>query len=462
MKKLTLILLLITSIAYAQYPSQNVTLLSTWDDITVPAESYYGIRYNGIWGWTSPNGMEYAIIGATTGTYIINVSNPATPVVCDFVPGCRVDCIWRELKTYQNFLFMVSDDSPPNCLQVADLSYLPDSVHVVHESDNIIETAHTIFIDDHYLYAASPRGGVVGNSASMAVYDIINPATPVLLRKLNQDDPSVGGVHDMLVKNDTVYASAGFDGLHIYLYDTGANVFTIYNSVTVYPGSGYNHSTAITTDSKTLVVADEVPTGLPLKTFDITDFSNITIPTTFRSTQASTATPHNPFMMKDNYCVVSYYQDGVQIFDVSNPAAPVRTGYIDTNPTDGLGLPNPSYSGSWGSYVEFPSGNIVASDMQNGLFVIDPTMSLGITSAASNSNNLIVYPNPVQNFLQLHFSTAAIYNVELMDITGKTIFSKVTNGSQVVNFDMSNINKGIYIIKASNDDTSFVKQVVKQ
>ncbi len=100
--------------------------------------------------------------------------------------------------------------------------------------------------------------------------------------------------------------------------------------------------------------------------------------------------------------------------------------------------------------------------MQNGLFVIDPTMSLGITSAASNSNSLMVYPNPVRDFLQLHFSTAAIYNVELMDITGKTIFSKVTNGAQVANLDVSKLNKGIYIIKASNDNTSFVKQVVKQ
>ncbi|MBK8847559.1 MAG: choice-of-anchor B family protein [Bacteroidetes bacterium] len=456
------ILSLLTMGVYAQFSSQNITMLSNWDDTTVPAESFYGIRYNGIWGYAA-NGYEYAIIGATTGTYIINVTNPAVPVVADFVPGCRVDCIWRELKTYQNYLFMVSDDSPPNCLQVADLSFLPDSVHIVHQDDAIIETVHTIFVEGNYLYGASPRGGAVGNSATMAVYDITNPASPVLKRELNQDDPNVGGAHDMLAVNDTVYVSAGFDGLHIYTYDGVANQFTKLASVTTYPDAGYNHSTALTDDSKTLVVVDEVPTGLAIKNFDVTNFSNITIPAVYRSTPNSTATPHNPFMINGNHCVVAYYQDGVQIFDVSNVAAPVRTGFFDTNPTDGAGLPNPSYSGAWGAYVELPSGIIVSSDMQNGLFVLDASVALGTSNTPQANSSFNVFPNPCRDFTQLHLSGYKQGTIKIMDVAGKVISETIIAENQnVYSIATDKFAKGAYLVELSNANSIIRKKLIKQ
>lgn len=456
------ILSLLTMGVYAQFSSQNITMLSNWDDTTVPAEGFYGIRYNGIWGYAA-NGNEYAIIGATTGTYIINVTNPAAPVVADFVPGCRVDCIWRELKTYQNYLFMVSDDSPPNCLQVADLSYLPDSVHIVHQDDAIIETVHTIFIQGNYLYGASPRGGAVGVSASMAVYDITNPATPILKRKLNQDDPGVGGAHDMLAVKDTVYVSAGFDGLHIYTYDGVANQFTKLASVTSYPDAGYNHSSALTSDSKTLVVADEVPTGLALKNFDVTNFSNISFPAVYRSTPNSTATPHNPFMVNGHHCVVAYYQDGVQIFDVSNAAAPVRTGFFDTNPTNGAGLPNPNYSGAWGAYVELPSGLIISSDMQNGLFVLDASVALGVTNSPALSASFNVFPNPCVNETQVHLNGYKQGMIKIADIAGKVVYeSAITENQKVVTIATDKFAKGAYIVELENQNNIARKKLIKQ
>ncbi|HEY6437115.1 MAG TPA: hypothetical protein VIY47_11045, partial [Ignavibacteriaceae bacterium] len=172
--------------AQAQYSSQNISLLSNFDDVTVPAEPGYGIRYNGIWGWADGAGKEYACIGASNGVYIVEVTNPATPMQRDFIPGCVVNCIWRELKTYNNYLYMVSDDFGPNCLQIADLSYLPDSVHIVHQSDQILTQSHTIFIDGNKLYCGAPTGNAVGGATEqMAVFSLANPASPLLLRKLS-------------------------------------------------------------------------------------------------------------------------------------------------------------------------------------------------------------------------------------------------------------------------------------
>ena len=33
-----------------------------------------------IWGWTSPNGEEYAIVGHNSGVAVVRVTDPATPV----------------------------------------------------------------------------------------------------------------------------------------------------------------------------------------------------------------------------------------------------------------------------------------------------------------------------------------------------------------------------------------------
>ncbi|MEO8147755.1 MAG: choice-of-anchor B family protein [Bacteroidia bacterium] len=464
-----LLLLVICStpfLSVAQFTSQNISLLSTFDDLTVAPEPYYGIRYNGVWGWADGNGKEYAIIGATNGVYIVEVTNPAAPVQRDFVPGCVVGCIWRELKTYNNYLYMVSDDGGPNCLQIADLSYLPDSVHIVHQSNQIITRSHTIFIDGNKLYFGIPRGNAVGGgSEQMAVFSLANPASPVLLRKLSDDYPLIDDIHDMYVRNDTVYASASWGGLHIYKFNAN-NTFTEINSITSYPSQGYNHSSVLTDNSKTLIFTDEVPTGLPLKAYDITDLQNIVFGSTFSSTPTSTATPHNPFMMNDHYCVVAYYQDGLQIFDVSNPANVVRTGFFDTNPTDGAGLPEPDYSGCWGAYTELPSGNILASDMQNGLFVLDASNALGIPPHGIPKNEVAIYPNPVYNNLELDINLLRDENlsIEIFDVTGKNVFSKQEHllpGKSVLNLNIENLSTGIYTLKIKGDEFNAVKQVVK-
>lgn len=453
-KYLILFSMLLTQVAPAQFNAQNITLLSQYDDVTIPAEPNLDIRYNGIWGWDDGNGHEYACIGASNGVHIIEVTNSAAPQFRAFIPGCVTNSIWRELKTYDKYLFMVSDDAGANCLQIADLSYLPDSVHIVHQSDSIIKTSHTIFVNKNRLYCGGVRGSSLGSGlASMVVFDISNPAAPVLLRKLSDDYPAISYVHDMYVRNDTVYASAAYQGMHIYLFDTLTNTFNQLASFTTYPASGYNHSSALSADGKTLIFADEVPTGLPLKSVDISDLQNITWLTNFRSTPASTATPHNPFMKYGHYIIVGYYQDGVQIFDVSNPSFPIRTGFFDTNPSDGAGLANPNYTGCWGVYVDLPSGNILASDMQNGLFVLNANTALGQTETQTKFIN--VYPNPASNVLTLNTKAFRNPSIKVYDALCNLMpieFHKFDNNQSSAK--VSGLTPGIYVVVISDQNGS--------
>ncbi|MCC7302298.1 MAG: choice-of-anchor B family protein [Bacteroidia bacterium] len=464
-KTLLLSSLLLLCVMSPAQVSQNVTLLSNWFNPSTPAEPTYHIKYNGIWGWADPqDNKEYAIIGSSEGVYFIDVSVPTAPVVRDYVPGRRNNCIWREIKTYQNYCYMVSDDAAPNSLQIVDMSSLPDSVTIIRDDNTIIERSHTIWVDGNKLYCGIPKGPSVGGSSKLAVFSLANPGTPVLLRKIEQDHPGADQSHDMFVRNDTVYASMSYSGLFIYKW-TGTN-FQQINSLTTYPSQGYNHSTSLTPDGKTLIMLDEVPTGLPCKSVDVTNLTNISVLTTFRSTTTSTATPHNPFVVNNNRVVIAYYQDGVQIFDISNPSNPVRTGYYDTNPTNCPSCPNPNYSGCWGAYVDLPSGIVIASDMQNGLFVLDANGAL-VTDEESEvmASHPSLYPNPARHKTTLSVSLKkdADAVVCVTDLYGKTLLHiqhHFTAGGNTLEIDTKQLSAGIYFVKVSGEGFSSTGKLV--
>ncbi|MBP6523726.1 MAG: hypothetical protein KA251_12090, partial [Saprospiraceae bacterium] len=70
----------------------------------------------------------------------------------------------------------------------------------------------------------------------------------------------------------------------------------------------------------------------------------------------------------NGYLVTSFYTDGVKITDVHRPDNMVEVGSVDT-----WSGPHGGFNGCWGVSPFLPSGTIVASDIQGGLFVIKPT-----------------------------------------------------------------------------------------
>lgn len=461
--------LAITIRATAQYQHENISLVGHWYNPMQIAEPNLGIKYQGVWGWvdTTDNNKEYAIIGSSSGTNIVDVSTPTNPVLIDYVAGKRDQCIWREYKTCGHYLYAISDDPSPNSFQIIDLSYLPDSVHVIHDTTSIFERAHTLYVDGNRLYCASVTKGDFQHY-SMAVYSLDNPAQPQLLRTLNQDDSLISAVHDMFVRNDTVYASCGYQGLFIYKFNADTT-FSLISSYTSYPDQGYNHSSFLTPDGKSLVFCDEVPRNLPVKVIDVTDLQNISLESSFRSNDGPT--PHNPYIIGSHRVVVAYYQDGIQIYDIKNPAAPFRMGYFDTDTLDGpQNNYNPdgtTYHGCWGAYVDLPSGLILASDMQNGLFVLDATLALNIKNKEKETPLISLFPNPAESIINVDFNanTADFIAIDIYDITGRKLSSKqvkVNVGSNTEQLLVSQLKAGVYIIKVVSNELYFSKRFTKK
>lgn len=371
---LILITFLLSNVLYSQpptYAANNFTLISV-----ISPETYtntYGDKYSGCWGWYQANkNKEYAIAGSASGTYWVDVTNPLTPTVSAYKAGKVTTTVWREIKTYQNYCYVISDDGGANSFQIFDMQYLPDSVSKVYDGVNYFKRGHTLWVDGNKLYVA---GITYSNNttSSMNVYSLATPSAPVLMRQLKTDHSFISYVHDMMPVDDTVYASCGNQGLYIFKFNSSAPTpsFTLLNSLTSYPASGFNHSTQLTPNKKTLIMTDEVPAKLAFKVISVSNNTNLAVMATAK--QYSNTTPHNPFVVSNTLCFMSSYQDGLQLYDISSAASPSLIGYFDTYYQGGGNNNNWSgdnYDGQWGSYPYFPSKNVFALDQRNGIFML--------------------------------------------------------------------------------------------
>ncbi|HWY09850.1 MAG TPA: choice-of-anchor B family protein [Bacteroidia bacterium] len=471
-KNLILLFIIVFGTIEAQtvYPHQKIYVLSQLDpEGTVAVD---GRKYSGCWGWyQASKNKEYAIVGSSTKTYFIDVTNPYSPVIKDSVMGRSPACTWRELKTYQNYCYVVSDVCTPNSFQIIDMQYLPDSVHVVYDDSTYFERAHTVWVDGNKLYvgANAKRGQ---GSASMNLYSLATPSVPVLLRRLSDDYPGISFVHDMFVRNDTVFASAGGQGLQVFKL-TASNTFTALGSLTGYAEAGYNHSSYLTKDGRTLVFCDETP-AMSIKVANVTNLSNITISALTKPNTFPDFAAHNPYVIGNKWAFVSCYQDGLQLYDISVPTAPVLKGYFDTYPQGGANVGNynsTSWRGNWGAYPYLPSGIVIACDMQNGIFILNADSVLGnnvgVKEINSNVISASIYPNPANDKLTISFINpdSKTYSLKITNILGQVILKE--ENANDCNFpityktiDVSKFEPGSYIVSLKANEKQFQEKII--
>jgi len=336
--------------------SDNMSLCTNYDG---------GYTYNDIWGYVDGAGREYAILGSTSRISIIDVTDPYNEVLIDeFAPGMTSS--WRDMKSYGNYVYGCSEAYGEG-LAIIDMSNVPTSANLVTVSNSYFQSSHNIYIDEQHgrLYTAGARDA--NGHVNMMVFDLTaNPADPTLLANVTLVNG--GYVHDVYVRDHIAYCSHGYNGYGIYDLTDPNNPIPLSSQQT----NGYNHSSWLTTDGSYALVAEEVPKGLPLLIVDLAGVNNNDTPVVHSFKEPLLApthtnnTPHNPFIVGD-LLYLSYYEDGIVVFDISDPLNPVRVAYYDTSC-------NSSYSGYnnvWGCYPFLPSGKILGSDRSTGLYVLE-------------------------------------------------------------------------------------------
>jgi choice-of-anchor B domain-containing protein len=448
----------LTSFSFGQ--AVEGALLGTWSDSTLVASNAHDNTYNEVWG-LEVNDREFAVIGSTYGTHIIDVTDPTSPEELFVVKGGSIGAgiIHRDFHDYKGYLYSIADEGSNTGLQIIDITSLPDSIEVVYDSREYFTRSHNIFIDTAKakLYSLISDGTSFGFSP-MRIFDISNPIDPQPIGSYDRfGTKMVSQVHDAFVRNDTAYLNLGPNGFAIVNFENldTPNVISILEP-SEYPQPGYNHSGWLTDDGNYYYMADETYDS-DIKALDLRDLPDISIPNTFNAEATESSITHNQIIF-GNKLYVSYYVDGLQVFDITDPENPVREMYYDTS-TEAPG-PN-RYRGAWGVYPFLSSGNILVSDMQNGLFVVDGDLPVVDVDEQQLENEVIVYPNPSLGLfnIDLQVFEGQTIQIDILDVNGRLIKSKETNKS-IVTFDISNESNGIYSILISTDNTTTSKKLV--
>ncbi|MBC7447912.1 MAG: choice-of-anchor B family protein [Hymenobacteraceae bacterium] len=446
--------------------SLNMPLLGRWQD---PNPSVF---YNDLWGYAA-NGREYAIVGSSTGTNFIDVTNPRAPTQVDYVAGrTNLNAIWRDYKTYQHYAYGVADGAGGNSLQIFDLQYLPDSVHLVYDDDTLSVSSHTCFIDADRLYLVNNKRFWATTYADVDILSLANPERPRWLHAIDlpRNVNRTGG-HAMSARRDTLFISGGYGGMFVYdaRNPLAPRLISRFGNQS---GDVYNHTSWTTSNGKLMVVEEEVPTGRPLQLWDLTNIRAPRMLSSFNTVTAK-ATPHNPFFVQDRYIVASWYQDGVQVWDAHNPRAPTRVGYYDTYPDNdssnvpGSGVGYDYYHGCWGVYPYLPSGNIISLDITYGLFVNTPPYGVTGVSEPAPTTLAHVWPNPTTGTVRLTLSRPAQrVTVEVLNALGQTVRPAAVyalGGRDQLTVPLADVPAGIYSVRVAADGAApTVRRVVRQ
>jgi choice-of-anchor B domain-containing protein len=364
------------------------------------AEGYEGFDLNDIWGaevaYVDSNGankiMYLALVGMMNGVSVVDVTDSINPVVKGFLPTRHLRSIWRDIKVFKDYAFIVSE-TPKHGMQVLDLQAItrlpPGPAVVLPEAAHYggFGNTHNLVINEETGYAYAV--GTSHCAGGLYMVDINEPLNPTYAGCFDAD----GYTHDAQC---VVYRGpdASFQGREIcfaYNEDTvtivdvtdKANPVQI--SRTPYHGAEYTHQGWLTEDQRYTLVDDELDEmygstfddkgenhGAFTRTlvWDLADLRNPVWAHTF--VHSHTSIDHNLYVHNGvAYC--SNYCSGLRVINVQDIANIHEVASFDIAPyCDG-----PLFQGTWSNFPYFnhpqDSANtqiVIVTSIERGLFVV--------------------------------------------------------------------------------------------
>ncbi|CAN5337483.1 hypothetical protein BH10ACI1_BH10ACI1_21220 [soil metagenome] len=342
------------------------------------------------------------------GAFIYDITNPDAPVLAS----------WYNPTPNQQFLEAIVignrgyfGSGGGGGVHIVDLTdpYNPvllgtvDSTHgnahnSIHEMNVFTQNGQTLLLENF---------NSLSTTKILKVINVTNPANPVFIRDINPTE--VQWVHAMHIRGNRLFTSGWGNGTtrgRTEIYDI-SNIATqaptllgfIEDQTSITAGNSM-HSSWSSEDGNYLYSCRETSNGNgDVRVYNITNPAQPLLVKSIGmvSLGLNAVTPHNPVVM-GNYLYVAWYQAGLQVFDISNPADPKRVGQYDTfqpafaptaeekelrlnaEPWDMIcgaqnlqnALPT-SYDGDWAVYPFLGQNKIIVGDLANGLFIVDAT-----------------------------------------------------------------------------------------
>ena len=384
--------------------AQKVRLRS---QITPSCEGTPGSRFADIYG-----DGNIAVQGsyACRGAFIYDLTNPDAPILAShYNPGNSQQFLEAIIIGNRGYfgsgngggvhIVDLSDPYAPVLLGVVDPDH-GNGFNMIHEMVVFDQNGMRFLVANYNNFSTK----------ALRVINVTNPAQPLFVRDLV---PTEGvWVHGIHVRGNRLYTS-GWGGrafralTEIYdISEVTSRVPTLLGAIQD-PSEDINagnnlHSTWTSEDGKFIYSARETTNGTgDIRVYDISDPSHPLLVNrlSMEDLDLNAVTPHNPVVM-GNYLYVSWYQAGVQVFDISSPANPVRIGQYDNysqafapSPDDkkkkslmetdawdqvcgSAALQNvlpTTFSGMWAVFPFLGHDKVLAGDLGGGLLVLDAT-----------------------------------------------------------------------------------------
>lgn len=125
----------------------------------------------------------------------------------------------------------------------------------------------------------------------------------------------------------------------------------------------------------------------------------------------------------------------------------------DTYILDDETVPQPFYM----SMIYIPGDQVYSNGNANGIRMImgEDSGGLGIDETVSKFN---IYPNPSTGILNIELNGSESYLVQINDVVGKIVSEEKINSNTTL--DLNNLEKGIYFVNISNNETQHITKVV--
>lgn len=352
-----------------QFPRNNMELLA-W----LPLDKFEGQHSagNDIWGYAAPSGREYAIMGLEKGFGYVEVTDPTNPVIIEVVPGPA--STWHDVKVIGDHAYGVSEAGEG--IQVMDLSRIDDGIVTLVQNIELNghSTSHNIVSnpDSGFIYLV---GANIANGGLVALDVTTDPDNPTIVGSWKQmyihDAQVVSYTEGPYAGREIAFVFSGFSGgsdqtgLRIVDVTDKSNMFTI--STALWSRARYAHQGWLSTDKKYIYINDELDEGHSVNETTTRIFNVEDLESPFFVGTVTTGLPaidHNLYTT-DRLMFQSNYRSGLRVFDITDRTNPYEIAYFDTYPDDN----DASFNGNWSNYPYLPSGTILISDIERGLFL---------------------------------------------------------------------------------------------
>ena len=416
-------------------------------------DSYYsGSDTSGgsdVWGYTTPEGEEYAIMGVYEGVAVIRAIDLE---VIDIIPGPQQNDYWfhRDIKTYGHYAYVTNEMYGTNeGLMILDLQYLPDSVRFVGSYDISPDIrSHNLSIDVATGFA------YIEESNGWLILDLADPENPIDVGIISAPG------HDIMVRNDTAYVAEGWGSI-FSIWDVTSKAHPQELVSIASPSNGYLHNIWATEDGNYVLTTEETD-NRTVKIWDISDLNNVNLVAEYL---APNDLAHNVHVEGD-YAFISHYTSGVAVLDIHDPTNPVEVAVYDTYvPND-----DPQFAGCWGVYPHTSNGMVFTSNIEGYLNIFqfhdietDVNEETALTGEFVLNQN---YPNPFNPITTLRYKIPEKQTVSLsiFDLSGRlveTIFDdQLEPGTFKILWNASAHSSGVYFAILENGKNRIVQKLI--